>query len=534
MPPPTFSIRAPSQGLLHALLLATVCVGFFLALGSAPLFDVDEGAFSEATREMFLRGDFLSTYLYGEPRHDKPILSYWLQALSVGLLGFHEWGFRLPSALMATGWVAAAYTFTFKVRGDRKQALAAALMTASSVLIVIIGRAATADALLNLLIALTLFSLYRYLIGHGLIQLYFAAAAAGFGFLAKGPVALIIPAVVSAVWFLSRKDVTGWITLIRQWRAWALFGLIALPWYAVQSLRDGGAFLQGFLLQHNFGRFNAALETHSGPFWYYLPVLLIGFLPFTGFILAALSNIRQRWNDPLDRWLLIWFGFILLFFSASGTKLPHYLLYGASALLVYSAPELLRERSRAGRLLMWSPLALAALGLLALPTLIAQANTTDPVALEMLVTLQAGFDAAYYGALILGLALITALAFFHFHPLIKTAVAGMGVSLFLVTCLTPLAAGILQTPVQEAARIARTIDAPTVLWRLHRPSFPIYVQRRVERREPRPGELVLTKSKERHALPAGDLLYERLGIALVRLHQKISGTNLFETPHPKY
>ena len=519
MPPPVFSIRAPSQGVLHALLLVTVCVSFFLALGSAPLFDVDEGAFSEATREMFLRGDFLSTYLYGEPRHDKPILSYWLQALSVGLLGFHEWGFRLPSALMATGWVAAVYTFTFEVRRNREQALAAALMTAASVLIVIIGRAATADALLNLLIALSLFSLYRYLIGHGRIQLYFAAAAAGLGFLAKGPVALAIPAVVGTLWLFSRGDFKAWLNLLLQWRAWALFALIALPWYAVQSLRDGGEFLQGFLLQHNLGRFSDAMETHSGPFWYYLPVLLIGFLPFTGFILAALSKIRRRWADPLDRWLLIWFGFIFLFFSASGTKLPHYLLYGASALLVYSASELLRERDRTGRLLLWSPLALAALGMLALPTILAQANTTDPVAMEILEALQAGFGATYYGALILGLALIAAMAFFDFHPLIRTAVAGMGVSLFLVTCLTPLAAGVLQTPVQEAARIARSIDAPTVLWRLHRPSFPIYAQRKVEQREPRPGELVLTKSTERHALPPGDVLYERLGLALVHLRR---------------
>ena len=511
------TLRSPSSGLLHVLLLFTVGVSFFLALGSVPLFDVDEGAFSQATREMFLRGDFLSTYLYGEPRHDKPILSYWLQALSVGLLGFNEWGFRLPSALLATGWVAATYIFVLRVRHDREQALAAALMTAASVLIIIIGRAATADALLNLLIALSLFSLYRYLIGHGTMQLYFAAAAVGLGFLAKGPVALMIPAIVSTLWLLSRGDFKNWFNLLGQWRAWALFGLIALPWYGAQFLRDGGAFLQGFFLQHNLGRFGDAMETHAGPFWYYLPVLLIGFLPFTGFILAALSRMRERWADPLDRWLLIGFGFVFLFFSASDTKLPHYLLYGASALLIYSAPELLRKRSRAGRLLLWSPLILAALGLSALPALIAQTSVTDPVAREILSVLQAGFGVAYYGFLLLGLALLAVVVFFEIHPLIRSATTGLGVSLFLIIILTPLAAGVLQTPIQEAARIARTIDAPTVLWRLHRPSFPIYAERKVERREPRPSDLVLTKSTERHALPPGELLYERLGVALVHL-----------------
>ena len=66
---------------------AAVLASFFWMLGAAPLFDVDEGAFSQATLEMFQRGDFLSTYLNGQPRYDKPILVYWLQAALVLLLG---------------------------------------------------------------------------------------------------------------------------------------------------------------------------------------------------------------------------------------------------------------------------------------------------------------------------------------------------------------------------------------------------------------------------------------------------------------
>src|SRR2546421_12128481 len=84
------------------LAAAAVITSFFLLLGGAPLFDVDEGAFSEATLEMFERGDFASTYLNGEPRYDKPILVYWLQAAGVALLGPSEWAFRLPSAPCAT------------------------------------------------------------------------------------------------------------------------------------------------------------------------------------------------------------------------------------------------------------------------------------------------------------------------------------------------------------------------------------------------------------------------------------------------
>ena len=102
-------------------------------------------------------------------------------------------------------------------------------------------------------------------------------------------------------------------------------------------------------------------------------------------------------------------------------------------------------------------------------------------------------------------------------PLIKTSLAGMAVSAFAVLILTPLAADVRQEPIRAAARIAKTLNVPTVLWRLHRPSFPIYAERMVERREPKPGELVLTKTKERHALPPGKVLYEKNGVALVLL-----------------
>ena len=90
------------QRALSALALGTLLISFFLLLGHAPLFDVDEGAFSQATLEMFQRGDFLSTYLNGQPRYDKPILIYWLQALSVAIFGVNEFAFRFPSALCAT------------------------------------------------------------------------------------------------------------------------------------------------------------------------------------------------------------------------------------------------------------------------------------------------------------------------------------------------------------------------------------------------------------------------------------------------
>src|SRR3982750_4784085 len=122
------------------LAVITVAASFFWMLGAAPLFDVDEGAFSEATLEMFQRGDFLSTYLNGEPRYDKPILIYWLQAASVSVLGVSELAFRLPSAVCAAVWVALTFAFARRYFGAERALLAAGVM-GTSLGVFIIGRA---------------------------------------------------------------------------------------------------------------------------------------------------------------------------------------------------------------------------------------------------------------------------------------------------------------------------------------------------------------------------------------------------------
>src|SRR5437773_9857899 len=144
------------EGAARWLTVAAVLASFFWMLGTPPLFDVDEGAFSQATLEMFQRAGFLSTYLNGEPRYDKPILIYWLQAASVALLGPCEWAFRLPSALCATAWSWLTYLFVRRHYGIDRALFAAALL-ATSLRAYIIGRAATAVALLTSLLAATKF-----------------------------------------------------------------------------------------------------------------------------------------------------------------------------------------------------------------------------------------------------------------------------------------------------------------------------------------------------------------------------------------
>ncbi|MGD9409033.1 MAG: glycosyltransferase family 39 protein, partial [Thiohalocapsa sp.] len=128
-----------------ALLALAVWLAFFWQLGAVPLYDLDEGAFTEATREMLTSGNFITPHRDGEPRYDKPVLIYWLQAASVSVLGLNEFALRLPSAIAATLWLAALWGFT-RARVDATTATVAALIMAFGLQVAIIGKAAVADA----------------------------------------------------------------------------------------------------------------------------------------------------------------------------------------------------------------------------------------------------------------------------------------------------------------------------------------------------------------------------------------------------
>jgi 4-amino-4-deoxy-L-arabinose transferase-like glycosyltransferase len=307
-----------ASSLFAAVTLLGVLLSFFFALGRAPLFDVDEAAFSQATIEMFERGDFLSTYLNGQPYYDKPILVFWLQAASVKLFGVNEFAFRFPSAVCASIWALLTFLFTRRRFGTNTALLAAGVM-ATSLGVYIIGRAGTTDALLNVLIAASMFAAWLHLETGKRAWLYAAFAAIGFGFLAKGPVAILIPFSVTLLFCLMRRDVKTWARAVFDYRGLLLFAAVALPWYVLILHREGWAFVQGFFLKHNVYNFLGTLHGHSGSVVYYIPVVLIGTLPFTAFFIRAVMRAREAWRDDLQCYLWLWFGFVFVFFSLSGT-----------------------------------------------------------------------------------------------------------------------------------------------------------------------------------------------------------------------
>jgi 4-amino-4-deoxy-L-arabinose transferase-like glycosyltransferase len=515
--PPSNAV--PQPRVRAVLALAAVLGSFFFLLGRAPLFDVDEGAFSQATLEMFQRGDFLSTTLNGAPRYDKPILVYWLQAASVAVSGPTEFAFRLPSAICATLWALITFLFGRRYFGVDRGLLAAAMLPAS-LGVYVIGRAATADALLNLLIAAAMFSSWLHLDTGRRRWLYAAHAAIGLGFLAKGPVAILVPLAVTFLFCTLRRDWRTWARAAFDPRALLVFALLALPWYAAILARDGWGFFQGFFVKHNVARFGGPVSGHAGSLVYYFPVVLLGLLPFTALLAPVLRHLRSAWRDDLQAFLLLWFAFVFVFFSLSGTKLPHYMLYGITGLILLMAAYAERIRSRFWALL---PPLLFFAGLLLLPVLIPHAleQVGDPYYREALANAGAYFTKGYYG--FVGLALAATLYFMlerQVMPADKLAILGIAGVLALSAFVVPVGAGLQQEPIKEAALLCREQGLEPILWKLNAPSFSVYRGRPTVTRKPRPGDVVLTRAHRLRELPdhGYDVLYAKNGIVLVRVH----------------
>ena len=515
-----FSLRrvANPENSLALLTVAAVLVSFFLALGRAPLFDVDEGAFSQATLEMFQRGDYLSTYLNGVPRYDKPILVYWLQAASVLVFGPTELAFRLPSAVCATLWCALVFLFTRAAYGATTAWLAAAC-TATSVGVFVVGRAATADALLNLLIAASMFAAWLHLQSGQRKWLYLAFAAAGLGVMAKGPVAVLIPFAVTLAFCLVRRDLRTWLRATFDPRALLLFALIALPWYAIIFYKEGWAFVEGFIFKHNIERFGQPLQGHGGSLVYYIPVVLVASMPHTGLLIKTLMKIREVWRDDLQCYLLLWFAFVFAFFSLSGTKLPHYILYGMSGMFILMAVQATGLRSR---LWLLAPMLLFFGFLLALPSVveILAARVGDAYYREVLGDAGSQFSAAYYVYAAAAAVFTTWLiAERRIDVPVKLAACGALSAATLAGFVVPVLGAILQEPVKQAALLARSGGYPVIMWGINAPSFSVYYGRPTPSRTPRPGDIVVTKAKRLAELPGVDTLYTRKGVVLVRVKE---------------
>jgi 4-amino-4-deoxy-L-arabinose transferase-like glycosyltransferase len=311
-------VRRP---VLTLILLASVT--FFLGLGRQAITDSDEGFYAEAAREMIEGGDWLTPHFNYEERWQKPVLYYWLTAATFLATGPTEYAARWWSALSGLGLVLLTWVAARRMTRRDDTAWLAGAIVATCYGCFAMARMALPDLPLAFFITLTIWSALE---GRWAL----AGAAVGLGFLVKGPLAVVVPAIVLLP-ILWRERRLGVLTVRNLSVAMVLFALIGLPWYAAMTYEHGTAYLQSFFVGDNLERFATDRFNEPRAFWFYAPILLGGLLPWSLFIFvmapSAWDVVTRRRQLTADEWrLLIWIAVPLLFFTLSVGKQPRYIL----------------------------------------------------------------------------------------------------------------------------------------------------------------------------------------------------------------
>jgi 4-amino-4-deoxy-L-arabinose transferase-like glycosyltransferase len=313
-------------------LLLLCALSFFVGLGSGAITDADEAFYAQSAREMVESGDWITPHYNYEPRFQKPVLYYWLTAATYLATGPNEFAARLWSAMSGVGLVlviAACGRRWF----DEDIGLLAGAIAATTFGYFTMARMALPDLPLTFFITLSIYAALVAMLDREPYPrkfLLLSAAAAALAFLTKGPVGIVIPAlVVVPIVLLERRSVN--LELTDFVLALLLFLSLALPWYVVMWMRHGTAYLEGFFVGDNYERFATARFNDPRPWWFYLPVLAGGLLPWTPLVIAWFAPIwqflsRRRDIASLDIRLLMWAVLPLLFYSLSVGKQPRYLL----------------------------------------------------------------------------------------------------------------------------------------------------------------------------------------------------------------
>jgi 4-amino-4-deoxy-L-arabinose transferase-like glycosyltransferase len=361
----------------HYVVLLVVATSLTLpALGQSSLWDIDEGNNAEAAREMLESGNWIIPTFNYQLRVDKPALLYWLQVFAYRAFGVNEFAARLPSALAALLTVLIVYELGRQMFSP-STGLVAGLILSTSVAFCASAHFANPDALLNLTTAATLFVFWQGFSSGSRWWFLTAAVTTALGVLAKGPVGLMLPAGVIFL-FLLWSQKLGVLLDRRLMQGFLLFFLVAAPWYIWVGVDTKANFLRGFIFQHNIGRYLQPMEHHTGPAYYYLLVLAVGFVPWSIFLwpTARLAiGVRARdddgtfipayANEGTDtnvcatrgisryRFLWCWMAVYLLFFTFASTKLPNYILPIYAPVAILTARGLDRWRVRQIELPAW-------------------------------------------------------------------------------------------------------------------------------------------------------------------------------------
>lgn len=371
----------------RVMLVAVALLTLLPANHLIPLVDRDEPRFARATEEMILRNEWIVPYFNDEYRFDKPILIYWLMRVAYGIFGINEFAARLPSVIFAVLYGLVVFEMGrrwFDVRAGFFAAFG--LLTCAQMLIH--GRSAVADMPMVVAVALSQWAAYELLHNAEDAQterrwFWILYTSLGLGFLAKGPVAWVVPALAWPAhrWIFWRRALP-WRKL-RLAQGLPITAAIVAAWGIPALIKTRGLFWRVGMGSHVWERGLETFQGHGGFIFYYLVAALFSYFPWSAWIPGVAIAARRKWF-PQNAFLVSWLASTYLLFSLYRTKLPHYIMPAFPAFFLMLGRTLADPANDRGIARGWRR-AMLGLGLaLGVAALIAGAIAPLPIALKPL------------------------------------------------------------------------------------------------------------------------------------------------------
>ena len=311
---------------LRGLLLTSASLFiFFFLIPNIPLWSSDEGRFAEIAREMLQIRDFIVPQFNYVDYLEKPVMAAWTTAGFFAVFGISSLTARLTSILAALAGVWLCRRFARKYFGARV-ADTTVLILLSSIGFVVVGRFAVIDMLMTLILSATMFSLFAGYQEKNRKYYLLAYVLMGLGFLTKGLIAMILPGLIFGSFLLWAGDLKE---IRRMHVGWGLLIIAAIitPWMSAIMHREPDFFYE-FIIKHHFKRFATEKFGRVRPVWFFAPILLGMWFPWSLFLpSAALRGLRRPAPEALKiKFLICWTAVIFIFFSIPSSKLPYYLV----------------------------------------------------------------------------------------------------------------------------------------------------------------------------------------------------------------